>query len=315
MTSQPPPELFAPQRPMQSAVVHAPSYKLRRFMTSLIAAALLVGGAYAIYLWKRAPMEIPTIHADAQLKQKPEQPGGIDIPNQDVMAYQQIDSSEAPKPSAEHLAAPPETPQPVQMSNAAPMPTPDKGTQGIESLATTPPPTVIPTTVSPPAPAPANAAKMAAVDDAEKSSPAPTVAAPSAPQVTPPASPAVAAPAPAADNTAAASKTVNNISTQAKPPATTSTSTVTVGNASGKKGFRIQLASFPDQNEAEHEMGRMQEKFAGQLGAAKLHLARADLGSRGIYYRVQSDTITDSEAHDICAALKNLKAGCIIVKP
>jgi hypothetical protein len=54
---------------------------------------------------------IPTIKAEMPIKQRPEQPGGIDIPHQDVTVFQKLDeSAEAPAP-VEHLLPPPEAPQ------------------------------------------------------------------------------------------------------------------------------------------------------------------------------------------------------------
>jgi hypothetical protein len=43
---------------------------------------------------------------------------------------------------------------------------------------------------------------------------------------------------------------------------------------------------------------------------------RADLGARGIYYRIQVGPIADAAAaeHD-CAELKRRGEGCIVVKP
>ena len=82
-----------------------------------------------------------------------------------------------------------------------------------------------------------------------------------------------------------------------------------------QKGFRVQLASVPDEANARHDDDGLQSQICRHLGDAKLHLAKADLGAKGIYYRVQSNPITDIEARDICGELKKLKAGCIVVKP
>ena len=71
----------------------------------------------------------------------------------------------------------------------------------------------------------------------------------------------------------------------------------------GKKGFRIQLASFPDRELASAELGKMQKKYTAALGPARLHLTKTDLGARGIYYRVQSNPITDTEARDEIASI------------
>src|SRR5689334_6764267 len=94
------------------------SYRVRRIITCIVLVLLVAGAGYAIFSLNRKPGEIPTIQAEGTLKQKPEQPGGLDVPNQDVLAYQQIDNSGAKPGATEHLLPPPETPQPA----AAPPP-------------------------------------------------------------------------------------------------------------------------------------------------------------------------------------------------
>jgi hypothetical protein len=271
-----PPELFS-ERPEQMQYVHEQfaraeiarvrSYRIRRVITCAVLAIALCGLIYGIIEWNRKPAEIPTIEADGALKQKPEQPGGLDVPNQDVLAYQQLDNS-GNKPAPDHMLPPPETPQASPPAGNAPASLPtapsvtlppvpkaeNMGTPSVDALAPAP--------VTQPDNAPA--------------APAKTAQAKMPPVTLPPQAPAKeetndnAAPAPAAAP-----------ATQATPKP-----------AGGKKNYRVQLASFPDEEEAE-----------------------PDLGARGIFYRVQSNPISDDDARDICAALKKLKAGCIIVKP
>jgi len=305
--TNPPPELFPSERPVPSSFARAKSYRLRRTFTILIAVGLIGGGIYEIYLWKRTPIAIPTIHAETSLKQKPEQPGGIDIPNQDVTAYQQIDGNES-KPSAvnEHLLPPPETPQPsaAPVKESAIAPTPP-GTSSIENLiASAPKP--IETTVTPPQPAAvvANTAPSAPTP-VETLAPAPVAQA----SVVLPVEQAPTAVAQKTDDAAASEKPAS-APVEAKNDTSAPTKSV-----AGKGGFRAQLASYPDEELAKNEMDRMQVKYEPQLNGAKLHLVKADLGTRGIYYRVQTGTMNNNDANGVCTALKNLKAGCIVVKP
>ncbi len=323
MTDQSP-ELF-PERPVRSDFARAPSYRARRIITCLVMASLIGGGVYCIVKWKRGPSEIPTIKAELPLKQKPEQPGGIDIPNQDVLAYQQIDNS-GNKPVVEHLMPPPEMPQAANAKPPAPAPVESTDPPSIESLEA-PPVQPITTTVSPKPPAaqvvtkqpvpetpvpsntiaPAPAAAPAAAVEKKKSDFPPI---PAAPLKTVGETPAVQPHA------------VTNIDpshvADTSPPVTHASEPVIASvskPSSGKGGFRIQLASFPDKETADQQMAHVQKKYAGQLGNAKLHLIKADLGARGIYWRLQSNPMTDTEAREICEAIKNLKAGCILVKP
>lgn len=60
---------------------------------------------------------------------------------------------------------------------------------------------------------------------------------------------------------------------------------------------------------------KMQAKYAAYLGGTKLRVVQADLGAKGVYYRIQSQQMAESKAKDICSELKNLKAGCFVVHP
>jgi hypothetical protein len=305
MTNQQPPELFS-ERPVQSNFARADvarmrSYRIRRIITCCVVAMLLAGGIYCIMRWNRGPAEIPTIKAETALKQKPEQPGGIDIPNQDVLAYQQIDNSGG-KPPTEHLLPPPEAPQPAHVAPPAPA-APLPSAPSIETLIAPPVPQVM-TTVMPHNPPSPPAAIVPA--------PVAETAAPPSPPPPAPATAAIAAPA-------VSVPTVTSVPpASAPPPVNAETPAADEGvtkPVAGKKTVRIQLASFPDKETAEEQLASMERKYAGQLGAAKLHLTKADLGARGIYWRVQSNPLAESDARDLCAAIKNLKGGCILVKP
>ena len=300
MTDLPPPELFS-ERPVRSDFVRVGTGRKRRTLTVVVALAILAFGLYYKFGGSHAPTEIPTIKAEGAFKQKPQQPGGIDIPNQDVLAYQQLDNSVQKQSGVEHLLPPPETPQPV--ANNAPTENASANVSGAPAIETlnAPPPLPIATTVSKEKPAP--------VVETTKTAPTP-VAAPVAtvekkevaqieepPATTVQPAPIVVAPKPAAT------------------PAPAATKTTASKLASGKADFRIQLASFPDEVTAKHEIGKIQAKYATALGTAKLHLTRADLGAKGIYYRVQSNPLTESTARDVCAAIKKASGGCILVRP
>jgi len=223
MTDLKPPELFS-QRPAHMEFVHEQftrsetarmrSYRVRRMVTCAVLAILVAAGLYEIFTWKKGPTEIPTIQAEGVLKQKPEQPGGLDVPNQDVLAYQQIDNSDAKPSAGEHLLPPPETPQqPAAVPATAPAaqaPVPASPTfpraPSVENFEAPSVDALAPAPVTqhadvPPAPTPA------VVPKPEAQSPAPPAAAkavevtPSSPAPSP--TPAVtASPQPAQDTTA-----------------------------------------------------------------------------------------------------------------
>lgn len=269
------PELFA-ERPVRSEFTRrGPSYAMRRRITVAVLLAVIGGGLY----WKFGaigpanPGAIPFIKAEGAYKQRPERPGGIDIPHQDVQVYRELDGNGAAKPVTEHLLPPPETPQ--APASAAPVQTTAHAVSTVESLAAPPAkPDLAPT--SPPAPAVATTVT-------------PTTPAPAQPMQAVPA--ATAKPAP---------KTIEDV-----------IKTVT---APGKAGPVIQLASIPDRAAAQATLERLQVKYAGILKPDRLRLVKADLGEKRIYYRIQSSPLSAARAQDLCAALKQLKAGCIVVR-
>ena len=76
----------------------------------------------------------------------------------------------------------------------------------------------------------------------------------------------------------------------------------------------IQLASLPDEAKARDLMKTLQAKYASILAGAVLHVAQADLGARGVYFRIQSQGLSETEASRVCSALKQQNAGCILVR-
>ena len=121
MTPRPPsPELFVSERPVHSDYARERAYARRRIVTLIVLAFVLGGAGYAF--WGRGapnPADIPTIKAEGAYKQKPTEPGGIDIPHQDVRVYDQLESKKAVAPQIEHLLPPPEVPK-----EALPLPAP-----------------------------------------------------------------------------------------------------------------------------------------------------------------------------------------------
>lgn len=77
----------------------------------------------------------------------------------------------------------------------------------------------------------------------------------------------------------------------------------------------VQLASVQDQASAQAMAERLQIRYASILGSTQLRLVRADIEGKGTFYRVQSPPVPGDRASGICAALKKMKAGCLLVRP
>jgi hypothetical protein len=136
---------------------------------------------------------------------------------------------------------------------------------------------------------------------------APSAAGPSAlPQ--PPAAPAgagAANPAPQAQSQQLAGKPP----VKAEPAATAAARSATTQKTGGT---RIQLASVRSEEAARQEWDRIRRANPDLLGSASATFARADLGDKGVYYRLQTAPIGDAE--QICGKLKRRNIGCIIAR-
>jgi SPOR domain len=230
--------------------------RFRGLVRSLV--AILVMGVFAGGLWfaymqglrhgnlSSSGADVPLIRADERpTKVKPENPGGMEIPDRDKLIYTQK------RAAVEHLLPPPEKP----------MPRP---------------------TGSPPTPA------------AQPATPAPD-AAPAAAQ-------------PAQPQQLAAKTPVKTPSAPAGPtkPATAQE---TPANA---HGTRIQLGSVRSEDVARQEWDRIKRTNADLLASISATPIRADLGEKGVFYRIQTGPVADAER--ICSELKRRNIGCIIAR-
>ena len=79
-------------------------------------------------------------------------------------------------------------------------------------------------------------------------------------------------------------------------------------------GIRIQLAAVKSAVAAQQEWGRLQQSLGGNLQGLTLTVETVDLGTKGIYNRVQAGPFADKAAAAAkCDALKALKQDCLVV--
>jgi hypothetical protein len=340
MTKLPQPELFA-ERPVCSEFArNGPPYALRRMFTLMILLGVIIGGLCFgfSHSLRSPPNKIPTIKTEGNYKLRPAQPGGIDIPHQDVQVYRQLDNV-AYTPAAEHLLPPPETPQPVPGALDLSQPSSPMISTGAAQVETwtsvsdiaaqegsklskalhpeiasasaaisgAPPPAV---------PLPMDSTQLgtvgvlqAVVKPLPAFVPVPGLIAPGfVPGPAPGPAVSEVAPASAAVPVLAAKPAPRTVDQIVKDVTSSSRST-----ESGR-GPAVQLAASLDASTAEAMALKLQIKYAAILGAARLHVARADLGARGIYYRIQSQPLSGDQARAICKAVKKLNVGCALVR-
>ena len=81
-------------------------------------------------------------------------------------------------------------------------------------------------------------------------------------------------------------------------------------------GYRVQLAALKSSAGAEREWVRLRTVHRDLFGDLEHWVERADLGTRGIFFRLQSGPLADgASANALCDRAKSRQLGCLVVKP
>jgi SPOR domain len=143
----------------------------------------------------------------------------------------------------------------------------------------------------------------------EKPLPRPTAPPAQAAAAGPPQPPAVAPPPlpPAVNQPQQLAAAQSGAAPSPRPPA---------GQVPAKAGgTRLQLGSVRSEEAARQEWERMKQKNPDILGRLSAAPIRADLGDKGIYYRIQTAPVADPGAAErLCNELKQRNIGCIIAR-
>ena len=239
-----------------------PPRRVLRIVGALLIMALFAGGLWFAYVEGARHMagtggsgDIPLIRADTRpMKVKPAEPGGMPIPDRDMLIYGQN------RPIVEHLLPPPEQPMALP---APPAPKP------VVSASADAPPTPAPSTG-----APGSGTAAASIQ------PAQPVGLPPANPHPMPSKPAEAASQP--------------------------------GKAGG---VRLQLGAVRSEGVAREEWARIKRSNPDLLGRLTAVAIRADLGDKGVYYRIQAGPVGDpATAERLCGELRQRHLACIIVR-
>ena len=85
--------------------------------------------------------------------------------------------------------------------------------------------------------------------------------------------------------------------------------------ATGPDNFRVQLGSFRTEGSAQKAIDNLKNKLSDIIGDSQEKIEFADLGEKGIFYRLQlSPFNTRADADDLCSRLKEYGQGCYVVK-
>ncbi len=81
------------------------------------------------------------------------------------------------------------------------------------------------------------------------------------------------------------------------------------------KGYRVQLGSYKSINGLEKGWKILQRKFPKQLSKLRYSIKKVELGSKGIYYRLHVGPLSKrDDASKICKELSAKKQGCLIAR-
>ncbi|WP_342242169.1 SPOR domain-containing protein [Inquilinus sp. OTU3971] len=274
---------------------------------------------------------VPIIRADrAEFRTRPEQPGGIDIPNQDRLVLQDLGRRQAPVNVATVLPPPEQPmPRPVQAGTdqrgwRLPLPAAAPGAGVVEILlarpgqAAPPPEPAAPVQTAPQpepvaaAPADANPASAPVADPAPVQTAALAPDAPvepiaPAPQAGPePADPIAALLA----NPAAAGGWIDPDAHAPAQVAAVPSMPAIVAVPAGR--FAAQIAAVTSPQEAQAEWARFQRRFPELFGALQLAVPQVSASTR-LGYRVQAVPLDQATATRLCEALASEKTGCLVV--
>ncbi len=225
--------------------------------------------------------EAPLIKADSEpVKLRPERPGGMEVLNRDKLVYRRLEGLAEP-PAVERLLPEPEEPLPP------PRPKP------------VPQPASAPATAPEPAPPAGEAGKIvepppAATQEKRNS--------------------LLAARPPAKTDTAKSDTAKSDAEIAAKPqPPAESKPAFTA--AKPTSAYQIQLIAVRKREQAEGMWKKLRSRHPDVFAKLEPEIARADLGNKGILYRLRAGPIdSEAKARSLCADLGSRKVDCLVVR-
>jgi cell division septation protein DedD len=204
------------------------------------------------------PAPAPLIKADPEpVKLRPEEPGGMEVPNRDKLVYRRLEGLAEP-PTVEKLLPEPEEPLPPPTAKPKPIPEPES------------PPVVAAETASSSGMAATTAEPPAAPDERKMPAAAP----------------------PPADHPPSPVK--------ATEPASV---------------YQVQLVAVRKREQAEGMWDKLGRKYPDVFAKLEPEIVRADLGNKGVLYRLRAGPLdSEAAARSLCADLKRRKVDCLVVR-
>jgi hypothetical protein len=254
------------------------------FVGAAAGIAMVAVGLFAYKAGERRGAEgvAPVIVAGAGPdKVRPDQPGGMDVPNRDKQIYERLNPDRGQQPPrVERLLPPPETPM-----------TPPKQVAAVQPS----PPGQAPAPPQVPELSPSNSFSAPVTPASNAALPVPEPAKAATPQTPPAAQPQAAT----------------------KPDATAKDTTkMTAVQPAAGGTYRVQIGALRSEEDAQKTIAQAKRNGGELLSRLSFDVKRADLGEKGVYYRVQVGPLADAgAASSLCDKLKDRKVGCMVVRP
>jgi cell division septation protein DedD len=241
-------------------------------------------------------LSVPVIHADDKpLKVKPQDRGGMDVPNQDKLIYDRM-AAKTGDQQPERLLPPPEAAQTPPAPESAPAPGPAAAAPAPTPSITAPTPAMTAPASAMTAPLPPLAANR---NDAPKTAQSPAASAP------------MPAPVPAKPQAQSQSQPPAQQPVAKPAPAPAPTATAAAAKAGG--GWVVQLGSLGSEAEAKNEWVRIKGAHH-ELADLSPDIQRVDLGAKGVHWRVRGGSLDEAQARILCAELSKQGQGCLVAR-
>ena len=296
---------------------------------SALLGAIALGGALA-FAYKQSGGGLgsdqpPLVTADSRpVKELPDDPGGKDFPHKNKLIYDRLQNGDEPEserlvPRQENVAVPALPPSPDSGGMPASVATTDLATPTTQAVGGAEPVAVASADDSMPDGGPRKVKTMVVRPDgtmAEPPADAAAAEAPAAPEAAPPAAPdaqlAAAAPAAAEPQEVASLQAPAAPAPKPKPAAkpavqtAAATPAATPAAAAGPTKYVVQVGSKKNQTDALASFADMQQKYPTLLASYRPMVQKADLGTKGTWYRLRIGPIADkTTATKLCGQLKS----------
>lgn len=270
---------------------------LRILPISIAATALLLFGGVVFYAYSQGVRSgseglAPLLTPEHVAKVLPDDPGGMKVPHQDKLVYNQIEG-QIDDSQVERLLPPPE--QPIKPPAAKPNIT--------KSESDIPP---IPSITGPIKPKVKSKEPLLINPNAEKEDDAPLAQSDLvAPSVTP-----------TTNSVEATREKVEAISTQTVAETTKAKPDVSKASLINKaKDWRVQIGAVGSDDKARSEFNRHQKKHKDLLGKLGLEVQKVKVNGKD-YFRIRIGPVLDKNAAvNLCGKLKSRGLACITVAP